>query len=81
MLNGDVGIAEAQQAARSYVAEMQAETARKKHFNVSGVQSQVDVGEPELLHAPVWYFSLNHKGKPAVLLVDANASRVMLQNL
>ncbi|MCI4352803.1 MAG: zinc ribbon domain-containing protein [Thermoplasmata archaeon] len=81
VLNGDVGIAEAQQAARSYVAEMQAETARKKHFNVSGVQSQVDVGEPELLHAPVWYFNLNHKGKPAVLLVDANASRVMLQNL
>ena len=81
VLNGDVGEAEAQQAARAYVAEMQAESVKKSHFNVSGVQSQVDVGEPELLHAPVWYFSLNHKGKPAVLLVDANASRVMLQNL
>lgn len=81
VLNGDVGIEEAQMAARAYVAEMQAESVKKNHFNVSGVQSQVDVGEPELLHAPVWYFSLNHKGKPAVLLVDANASRVMLQNL
>jgi hypothetical protein len=81
LLNGDVGEAEAQQAARAYVAEMQAEAVRKKHFNVSGVQSQVEVSEPELLHAPVWYFSLNHKGKPAVLLVDANASRVMMQNL
>ena len=81
ILNGDVGEQEAQQAARAYVAEMQAEAVRKKHFNVTGVQSQVDVGEPELLHAPVWYFHLTHKGKPAVLLVDANASRVMLQNI
>jgi hypothetical protein len=81
ILNGDVGEVEAQQAARAYVAEMQAEAVHKKHFNVSGLQSQVDVGEPELLHAPVWYFHLEHKGKPAVLLVDANASRVMLQNI
>jgi hypothetical protein len=81
ILNGDVGEAEAQQAARAYVAEMQAEAVKKRHFNVSGLQSQVDVGEPELLHAPVWYFHLTHKGKPAVLLVDANASRVMLQNI
>jgi ribosomal protein L37AE/L43A len=81
VLNGDVGEQEAQQAARAYVAEMQAEEVRRRHFNVTGVQSQVDVGEPELLHAPIWYFHLTHKGKPAVLLVDANASRVMLQNI
>ncbi|MGA7861880.1 MAG: zinc ribbon domain-containing protein [Thermoplasmata archaeon] len=81
ILNGDVGEVEAQQAARAYVAEVQAEAVRRRHANVSGLQSQVDVGEPELLHAPVWYFHLTHKGKPAVLLVDANASRVMLQNI
>jgi hypothetical protein len=81
LLNGDVGESEAQQAARAYVAQMQSDAVRKKHFNVSSVQSQVDVGEPELLHAPVWYFNLDHKGKPAVLLVDANASRVMIQNV
>jgi len=81
VLNGDVGEQEAQQAARAYVAELQAEAVRKKHFNVSGVQSQVDVAEPELLHAPIWYVHLTHKGKPAVLLIDANASRVMLQNI
>jgi hypothetical protein len=81
VLNGDVGETEAQQAAQAYVAEMQSEVVKKKHFNVTGLQSQVQVGEPELLHAPVWYFTLDHKGKPAVLLVDANASRVMLQNL
>jgi zinc-ribbon domain len=81
VLNGDVGETEAQQAARAYVAQMQAELIHKKHGNVTGVQSNVDVGEPELLHAPVWYFNLDHKGKPAVLLVDANASRVMLQEI
>jgi hypothetical protein len=81
ILNGDVGEVEAQQAARAYVAEVQAEAVRRKHGNVTGLQSQVDVAEPELLHAPVWYFHLTHKGKPAVLLVDANASRVMLQNI
>ena len=81
VLNGDVGEAEAQAAARAYVAQMQSDAVRKKHFNVSSLQSQVEVGEPELLHAPVWYFNLDHKGKPAVLLVDGNASRVMLQNL
>jgi Double zinc ribbon len=81
VLNGDIGETEAQQAARAYVAEMQAAVVKKKHFNVTGVQSQVDVGEPELLHAPVWYFNMNYKGQPAVLLVDANASRVMVQNI
>lgn len=81
VLNGDLGEDSAQQAARAYVMQVQADAAHRKHHMVSSLQTQVDVGEPELLHAPIWYFSLDHKGSNVVLLVDANAGRVMLSSL
>ncbi len=78
VLNGDLAQDSAQQAARAYVTQAQADAAHKKHHMVSQVQTQVDVGDPELLHAPIWYFVLDHKGQRTVVLVDANANRVML---
>jgi hypothetical protein len=81
VLNGDLGEDAAQQAARAYVAQAQAEAAHKKHRMVNGLQTQVEVGDPELVHVPIWYFALDHKGQQMVVLVDANSSRVMLSNL
>jgi Double zinc ribbon len=81
VLNGDLGEDAAQQAARAYVTQAQADAAHKKHRMVSALQTQVEVGDPELVHVPIWYFALDHKGQRVVVLVDANASRLMLSNL
>jgi len=81
VLNGDLGEDAAQQAARALVTQMHADAAHKKHRMVSALQTQVEVGDPELVHVPIWYLALDLKGQPVVLLVDANASRVMLSNL
>jgi hypothetical protein len=81
VLNGDLGEEAAQQAARAYVTQVQAEAAHKKHRMVNALQTQVECGDPELVHVPIWYFALDHKGQKMVVLVDANSSRVMLSNL
>ena len=81
VLNGDLGEDSAQQAARAFVTQLQADLAHKKHRMVSALQTQVEVGDPELVHVPIWYFAMDHKGQPMVVLVDANSSRVMLSNL
>jgi hypothetical protein len=81
VLNGDLSQEAAQQAAQAYVVQAQAEAAHKKHHMVSAVQTQVNVGEPELLHAPLWYLTFDHKGERVVMLVDANANRVMVSSL
>lgn len=80
VLNGDLGEDYAQHEARAYVMQVQAEAAHKKHYMVSSLQTQVEVGEPELLHAPIWRFALEYKGHPMVMLIDANSSRIMLSS-
>jgi hypothetical protein len=81
VLNGDLGSDYAQQEARVYVMQVQADSAHRKHHMVSRIQTQVEVGEPELLHAPIWRITLDHKGHQAVFLIDANANRVMAGGL
>ncbi len=44
---------------------------------ISNIKSQVDISEGELLHVPVWYFTLERKGEKTVILVDGNAGRVI----
>ncbi len=77
ILNGDLGEDAARNAARAYVEQLQSELAHKKHSMISNIHSQVDITEGELLHVPVWYFSLDHRGEKTVILVDGNAGRVM----
>jgi hypothetical protein len=77
VLNGDLGEDAAQHAARSYVMQLQAEQAHKKHSMVSGLTTQVEVSDAELLHVPVWYFLLDRKGQKTMILVDGHAGKVM----
>ena len=77
VLNGDVGEDSASHSAQSYVTQLQAEEAHRRHSMVSGLQSQIQVSEAELLHAPIFYFRLDHKGQQRMVLVDAHAGRVM----
>jgi hypothetical protein len=44
---------------------------------VSQLRTQVDVSEGELLHVPIWYFLLDHKGAKTTVLIDGNAGRVI----
>jgi len=77
ILNGDVGEDQAQQAAKAFVTQLQSEAAHKKHSMVSKLDTKVDLTEGELLHVPIWYFQLDHKGKKSTILVDASAGRVI----
>ena len=77
VLNGDLGEDAAQHAARSYVTQLQTDEAHKRHHMVSQLSCQANVTEGELLHVPVWYISLDHKGQKMAILIDANAGKVI----
>ena len=77
VLNGDLGEDSAQHSARSYVMQLQADAAHKKHHMVSQIQSQIELSDAELLHVPIWYFVLDRKGQKTVILVDGNAGKPM----
>jgi len=77
VLNGDLGEDDAQHAAQAYVQTLQSEAAHKKHSMVSKLQTQVEVSEAELLHVPIWYFQLDHKGTKSTVLIDGHAGRVI----
>lgn len=77
VLNGDLGEDSAKHAAQAYVTEAQSTEAHAKHHMVSSLQTQSQVGDSELLHVPIWYFMLDHKGEKHAVLVDAQAGRVI----
>jgi hypothetical protein len=77
ILNGDLGEDAAQHAARAYEMQLQAEEAHRRHRMVSGLQTEVEVGEGELLHVPVWYLLLERNAQKSMLLIDAHAGRIL----
>ncbi len=77
VLNGDLSEDAAKHAAQAFVMQLQSEAAHKKHHMVSQLKSDVQVSDAELLHVPVWYFLLEHKGQKSMILVDSHAGKVM----
>ncbi len=77
ILNGDMAEEAARIAAKAYVEQLQSELVHKKHSMVSNIATRVDISEGELLHVPIWYFSLEHKGTRSTVLIDGNAGRVI----
>jgi hypothetical protein len=77
VLNGDLGEDAAEHAARAYVMQLQAEQAHHRHRMVSRLNTQVEVGEGELVHVPIWYLLLDRKGQKSMLLIDAHAGRMI----
>ncbi|HEV2231161.1 MAG TPA: zinc ribbon domain-containing protein [Thermoplasmata archaeon] len=77
VLNGDLGEDAAQHAAKAFVTQLQTEEAHKKHYMVSQLTSNLEVSEAELLHVPVWYYLLEHKGQKTIILIDSHAGAVM----
>jgi hypothetical protein len=77
VLNGDLGEDAAQHSARAFVQQLQSEVAHKKHHMVSNIRTDVEISEGELLHVPIWYFMMDHKGTKGMILVDGHSGRVI----
>jgi hypothetical protein len=77
ILNGDVGEEAAKFQAKSLVTQLQSDKAHSKYHMIQKMQSEVDVSEAELLHAPIWFARYDWKGKKIALVIDANSGRVI----
>ena len=77
VLNGDVGEEVAKTQAKTLVDQLQSDKAHKAHHMVQQISTELDVGEAELLHAPVWFARYDHKNGRIVLVIDANVGGVI----
>jgi len=77
ILNGDVGEEAAKFQAKSLVTQLQSEKAHAKYHMIQQLQSEVDVSETELLHAPIWFARYDWNGKKVALVIDANSGGVI----
>ena len=44
---------------------------------IQQLNTQSDLGDVELLHAPIWFARFDHKGNKIVLVIDANSGRMI----
>ena len=77
VLNGDIGEDVSKSQAKTLVDQLQSEKAHEKYHMIQQLTTQSDVGDVELLHAPIWFARYDHKGKKIVLVIDANSGQVI----
>jgi Double zinc ribbon len=77
VLNGDVGEEMAKYQAKTLVDQLQSDRAHSEHHMIQQMQTESDVGDAELLHAPVWFARYDHKGNKMVLVIDGNSGGVI----
>ncbi len=84
ILNSDLGKDAAMISAKTGIEELQYEKAHKQHrTGIVSLKTEVNVAEPELLHAPIWYMKFLHKSEilkkneTIILTIDANRMQVM----
>ena len=77
VLNGDIGEDAAKGQAKTLVDQLQSEKAHAKYHMIQKLQTDSDLGDVELLHAPIWFARYDHKGKKIVLVFDANSGNVI----
>lgn len=77
VLNGDIGEEDAKSQAKTLVDQLQSQKAHAKYHMIQQLNTQMDVGDVELLHAPIWFVKYDHKGNKIILVVDANSGRVI----
>jgi hypothetical protein len=73
ILNGDVSEDDARNQAKTLVDQLQSMKAHKKYHMIQQINTEIDVGETELLHVPIWVTRYDHKGKKMVLIMDGNS--------
>ncbi len=77
VLNGDVSEDVAKYQAKTFVDQVQTQRAHAQYHMIQQINTEIEVGEAELLHAPVWFARYDHKGKKIVLVLDANSGRAI----
>jgi len=77
VLNGDVGEDTAKYQAKTMVDQLQAEKAHQAHHMIQQISTESDIGDVELLHAPIWFARYDHKGNKIVLVIDGNSAGVV----
>jgi len=77
VLNGDVGEEAAGYQAKTLVSQLQADKAHEQYHMIQQLHTDVDVGESELLYAPIWFARYDHKGSKLALVIDANSGNVI----
>lgn len=73
VLNGDIGEEVAKSQGKTLVDQLQSQRAHDKYHMIQQMRTESDVGDPELLHAPIWFARYDHKGKKIVLVIDGNS--------
>ena len=77
VLNGDISEDVARAQAKTLVDQLQSERAHAKYHMIQSIKTDSDVGDVELLHAPIWFTRYDHKGKKIILVIDANSGRLI----
>ena len=77
VLNGDVGEDIAKSQAKTLVDQLQSQKAHDAHHMIQQLSTESDVGEAELLHAPVWFARYDRKNGKIVLVIDGNSGGVI----
>ena len=77
ILNGDISEEVAKSQAKTLVDQLQSQKAHEKYHMIQSIHTDMDVGDVELLHVPVWFAKYDHKGDKIVLVIDANSGRVI----
>jgi hypothetical protein len=77
VLNGDISEDVAKSQAKTLVDQLQSQKAHEKYHMIQQMKTELDVGDVELLHAPIWFVRYDHKGKKIILVIDANSGRVI----
>jgi len=72
VLNGDISEDVAKSQAKTLVDQLQAQKAHEQHKMIQSIQTQMDVGDGELLHVPVWFVRYDHKGKKMIFVLDGS---------
>lgn len=72
ILNGDIGEEDAVHQARALVDQLQSDKVHKQYHMVQQIKTDMETGEPELLHVPIWFARYDHNGRKIVLIVDGH---------
>jgi hypothetical protein len=77
ILNGDISEDMAKYQAKAMVDQLQSQKAHKQYHMIQQMNTEMDVADAELLHAPIWFARYDHKGSKIVLVIDGNAGAVV----
>ncbi len=70
--NGDVGEEDAKYQARALVDQLQSDRAHQQYHMIQQIKTELDLGEAELLHVPIWFARYDHRGRKLILIVDGH---------